>query len=115
MSTIIDRLARLSAVAGLVAGSWTLIMIALPFVGPSGRQVAVVGEPGDAVRAILAAGGSIVEVRGRAVLARSDRPGFAAALYRQGAGLVLEGRIAAGCFSPGEPGNAVRSARATCC
>ena len=102
MSTIIDRLARASAIAGLVAGGWALVMIALPLVGPSGRQVAVVGEPGDAVRAILAAGGSVIEVRGRAVLARSDAPGFAAALYRQGAGLVLEGRVAAGCFSLAE-------------
>ncbi|HEX8192954.1 MAG TPA: hypothetical protein VF552_08645 [Allosphingosinicella sp.] len=100
MPTIIERLFRASAIAGLVAGSWTLVMIALPFVGPSGRQVAVVGEPGDAVRAILAAGGSVVEVRGGAVLARSDRPGFAAALYREGASLVLEGRIAGGCFTP---------------
>jgi phage terminase large subunit-like protein len=99
MSTITDRLARVCAVAGLIAGIWALVMIALPFVGPAGRQVAVVGDTGDAVRAILAAGGSVVEVRGRAVLARSARSGFAAALYREGAGLVLEGRMAAGCFS----------------
>jgi hypothetical protein len=98
MSTIIERLARACAIGGLVAGSWALVMIAMPFVGPPGRQVAVVGEPADAVRAILAAGGSIVEVRGRAVLARSAAPGFVAALYREGAGLVIEGRIGAGCF-----------------
>lgn len=98
MSTIIERLARAAAVTGLVAGSWALVMVAMPFVGPAGRQVAVVGDSGNSVRAILAAGGSIIEVRGRAVLARSDRPGFVGALYREGAGLVIEGRIGAGCF-----------------
>jgi hypothetical protein len=98
MSTIIERAARAASIAGLVAGLWSLAMIALPFVGPPGRQVAVVGEPGQSVGAVLAAGGTIVEMRGRAILARSDRPGFAAALYRSGAGLVLEGRIAGGCI-----------------
>jgi hypothetical protein len=100
MSTIIERLARASAAAGLVAGAWTLVMLALPFVGPSGRQVALVGDQAASIRAILAAGGTVVEARGRAVIARSDRPDFAAALYRNGARLVLEGRIAAGCLSP---------------
>ncbi|HEX8642361.1 MAG TPA: hypothetical protein VF702_00435 [Allosphingosinicella sp.] len=101
MSTIIERLARAAAAAGLVAGAWALVMVALPFVGPPGRQVAVVGEPAAAVRAIQAAGGAIVEVRGRAILARSDRPGFAAALYRNGAALVLEARQAGGCLVAG--------------
>ena len=78
--------------------AWALLMLILPFVGPSGRQVAVVGDQAGAFRAIAAAGGQIVEARGGAILARSDRPGFARRLYRAGAPLVLEGRIAAGCF-----------------
>jgi hypothetical protein len=98
MSTIIRRAARAAAIAGLVMTLWSLAMLAMPFLGPSGRQVAVVGDPGEAVTAILAAGGTIVEMRGRTILARSDRPGFAAALYRNGATLVLEGRIAGGCI-----------------
>ena len=100
MSTIIERLARILAFTGLIAGIWSMMMIGLPFFGPAGRQVAVVGDAAEAVRAVLAAGGRIVEVRRGAVLARSDRPGFAAALYGNGARLVLEGRLAAGCFSP---------------
>lgn len=99
MSTIIERIAKVAAIGGTVIGVWTLVMIALPFVGPSGRDVAVVGDRNQAVRAILAAGGAVIEARGRAVLARSSRPGFAAALYREGAPLVIEGRIAAGCLS----------------
>jgi hypothetical protein len=71
----------------------------MPFVGPAGRQVAVVGDSGRAARAIAAAGGRIVERRRGAILARSDDPHFAWKLYRAGARLVLEGRIGAGCFS----------------
>jgi hypothetical protein len=84
--------------AALALGAWALVMVALPFVGPAGRQVAVVGSRAEAFRIIAAADGRVVEARGGAVLAISDRPGFAARLYRAGAPLVLEGRIAAGCF-----------------
>jgi hypothetical protein len=73
---------------------WLAIMIAMPFVGPSGRQVAVVGDPNRAIRIVAAAGGAVVEVRRGAVIARASP----AALYRAGAWLVIEGRIAAGCF-----------------
>jgi hypothetical protein len=85
MSTIIK--------AALALAGWAAIMIALPFLGPSGRQVAVVGDSDRAVRLIAAAGGQVVEVRRGAVLARADP----AALYRAGAWLVVEGRLAAGC------------------
>jgi hypothetical protein len=96
MSTTIERALRAAAHVGLALGVCMLVMAALPFVG-GGRQVAVPGDPSRAVRAVLAAGGSIVEVRGGVTLARSDRPGFAAALYRAGAPLVLEGRTPGGC------------------
>lgn len=89
---------RAAAPVALVLGVWLLIMLAIPFVGPSGRQVAVVGSEARAARAILSAGGTILERRRGAILAQSDRPGFTVALYRGGAPLVLEGRIAAGCF-----------------
>lgn len=97
MSTIIRAL-RWGGAAALVLAAWALVMVALPFLGPSGRQVAVVGDTASAFRTVAAAGGQIVEARRGAVLARSDRPGFARRLYRAGAPLVLEGRIAAGCF-----------------
>jgi hypothetical protein len=98
MSTII-RLARWACGAALVLAVWALIMVAMPFVGPSGRQVAVVGDTAQAFRIVAAAGGQVVEARQGAVLARSDRPDFVRRLYRAGAPLVIEGRIAAGCFS----------------
>ena len=93
------RIARAAARVALVLGAWTLVMIAIPFIGPGGRQVAVIGDGPAAVRTIAAAGGTIVEVRHGATLARSDHPGFVWALYVAGAPLVIEGRIAAGCFA----------------
>jgi len=85
---------RFAGRAGLALALWGGVLLALPFVGEPGRQVAVVAKPD----VIVAAGGRLVDVRGDVVLARSDQPGFAAALYRNGATLVIEGRIAGGCF-----------------
>jgi hypothetical protein len=92
MSTIIRRIAYVA----LALGGWVLIMLGMPFVGPGGREVAVVGDADRAVRIVAAAGGEVVDVRRGAVLAHASP----AALYRNGAWLVIEGRIAAGCFQP---------------
>ncbi len=92
------RALRWCGLAFLVLGVWTGIMLALPFVGPQGRQVAVVGDAAQAVRVIAAAGGAVVEVRRGATLAISSDPDFPQRLYAAGAPLVLEGRVAAGCF-----------------
>ena len=99
MSTTI-RILRWARWASVVLIAWAAIMVAMPFVGPSGRQVAVVGDASTAVRAITTAGGQVLEVRRGAVMTKADRSGFVADLYRAGAPLVLEGRIAAGCFQP---------------
>ena len=96
---IIRRIARAAALVALVLGGWTAILVAMPFVGPAGRQVAVVGEGNAAVRTIVAAGGQVIEARRGATLARSDHPSFVRALYAAGAPLVIEGRLAAGCFA----------------
>ena len=100
MSTTISGVRWFAGRAALVLLAWLLILLAMPLVGPSGRQVAVIGDTATAINVIRAAGGGVVEIRNGAVIARSDRPGFALALYRAGAPLVIEGRIAAGCFSP---------------
>ncbi len=96
---MIIRIARGAALVLLVLGLWTLVMIAMPFVGSAGRQVAVIGDGAAAVRAIAAAGGTVVEIRRGATLARSANRGFVARLYAEGAPLVIEGRVAAGCFA----------------
>lgn len=85
--------------AVIALAGWAVIMLAMPFVGPSDRQVAVVGDTGTALRTIADAGGRVVAVRKNAVLAvANDGPGFVWRLYRNGAPLVIEGRIAAACF-----------------
>lgn len=94
----LHRVLRWGGYAGLALGGWAAIMLILPFVGPSGRLAAIPGERGTAIRAVVAAGGAVVEVRDGVVLARSGEAGFAGRLYRAGAPLVLEGRIAAGCL-----------------
>jgi hypothetical protein len=96
MSTIIRR----ASYVLIALAIWFAILIVMPFVGPSGRDVAVVGDPARAIRIVAAAGGSVVEVRKGAVIARASP----AALYREGAWLVIEGRIAAGCFQPARAG-----------
>ncbi|MBB3691411.1 hypothetical protein FHY05_000018 [Sphingomonas sp. BK580] len=95
MSTI----TRTAVHVALVLLLWSFVMIAMPFIGPAGRQVAVVGDANRAMRAIVAAGGQVVEVRRGATLARSRYPGFVRRLYANGAVAVFEGRIAGGCFS----------------
>lgn len=85
--------------AALALLGWGVIMLAMPFVGPAGRQVAVTGDTREALRTIAAANGRVVVVRKNAVIAVSNDGGsFAFRLYRHGAPLVIEGRIAATCF-----------------
>jgi hypothetical protein len=99
MSTTIERALRVAGTAALALSAWAAIMLAMPFVGPRGRDVAVIGP----VAAVAAAGGRIVAIRRGAILARSPDRGFVARLYRHGARVVLEGRIAAGCLAPAQP------------
>lgn len=99
MSTTIKRVLRTGGLFIFVLAAWLAVMVALPFVGPAGRQVAVIGDSARAARVIAAAGGDIIERRDGATLARARGRGFIAALYRNGAPLVIEGQIAAGCFS----------------
>lgn len=96
---IIERALRFTAQAALVLGLWISVMLAMPFIGPTGRQVAVVGDGARAVRIVAEAGGQVVEVRHGATLARSDAPDFVRRLYALGAPAIIEGRIAAGCFA----------------
>lgn len=99
MYTTIRRIVATAAQLLLVLGAWFAVLLAMPFVGPVGRQVAVIGDSSAAVRIIAAAGGRIVEVRRGATLARGGDPDFVRRLYANGARAVVEGRIGAGCFA----------------
>lgn len=96
--SFIRRMTRWAGLAMIVLSIWACIMIAMPFVGPSGRQVAVVGNVGNAITAVHAAGGRVINVRKGATIAKSDDPDFPKKLYQAGAVLVLEARLAGGCF-----------------
>lgn len=85
--------------AVMVLVLWSLVVLALPFFGPAGRLTAVLGSTSDAINAVREAGGSVVGIRAGVVLARSGERDFAWRLYTSGAGLVVEGRIAAGCLA----------------
>ncbi len=90
--------------AVIALAGWAAIMLAMPFVGPAGRQVAVVGDTGKALRTVADARGRVVAVRKNAVIAvANDDHGFVWRLYRNGAPLVIEGRIAAACFPVAKP------------
>lgn len=66
-------------------------------------QLAIIGAPwkrlDDMAALVAAADGRIVEAAGlpNVIFARSDRPDFAAALYRAGAWLVLDPALLRGC------------------
>jgi hypothetical protein len=95
----IRRTARWLVWAVLALSIWVLILLAMPFVGPSGRMVAVVGSRDAALASVRRAGGALVAMRGKVVLARSNDPKFVRRLYAAGAPLVLEGRLAEGCLA----------------
>lgn len=72
--------------------------------GDGQAHLAVIGAPWkrlDGMAALVAAAdGRIVEAGGlpNVIFARSDQPGFAAALYRAGAWLVLDPALLRGCL-----------------
>ena len=105
---IIRRALRWVGGATLALAAWSAVMLVMPLVGPEGRTVAVVGSGPEAIARVIATGGRLVDVRDNVVLARGG-PGFAVNLYRAGAPLVLEGRLAGGC---GGPASAVAKAGA---
>jgi hypothetical protein len=98
----------------IVLGLASLVALAVTALAPAeGQPVAVFFPPGttaeNALLRTAAAGGLIIRDGAweGAVVARSDEPGFAAALYRQGAWLVLSAAGVAGC---GETATAARPA-----
>ncbi len=98
MSTTTRWVIRWTLRAAVALGVWAGIMLAMPFVGPSGRLIAVVGDPHQSVLAVLRAHGRIMAIKGRVVLTSADRPDYPRALYAAGSGLLIEGRIAEGCL-----------------
>ena len=89
------------AAGALVAAGWLAVVLALTFVSPAGRAMAIVGDPAQAFAAV---GGQRPVLSGRryVTIARSDEPDFVARLYAAGALLVLDAEQAGGCSGRGE-------------
>jgi hypothetical protein len=90
------QLRALGATA-VVLGAWTALAAALAFAMPPGRSLAVMGPSAQSLRAVAAAGGSILRADGLIVIARSDDPQFVRRLYAAGAFLVLDAEDSGGC------------------
>jgi len=83
----------------LVFALWGAGMLVLTWFQQPGRPVAVFARSGmeGALVSVIAADGYILQVRGGAVIAISDKPGFVQRLYRSGAFLVIAAS-AGGCI-----------------
>jgi hypothetical protein len=95
-----NRLPRLGKIAGaiaLVACGWLAVVVALTFGSASGKSMAIVGPPSQALAVIAKANGRILASNHYVTIARSDDADFVARLYAAGALLVLDAEQAGGC------------------
>ena len=104
-------LGRIAGATALVACGWLAIVIALTFVSASGKSMAIVGPPAQALAAVAKANGHILASNDYVTIARSDDSGFVTRLYAAGALLVLDAEQAGGCS--GLPPKLTSSLRAT--
>jgi hypothetical protein len=97
-STLRKRVASLVLAAPLALSLWALILAGATLLQPGGRPVAVfaAGGPDAALAAVIAAGGSILEIRSTAVIAIAEDPAFVRRLYAEGS-LIVVGARSAGC------------------
>jgi hypothetical protein len=88
---------RISGAIALVVFGWLAVVIALTFGSPSGKSIAIIGPPSQALAAVAKANGRILATSDYVTIARSDDAGFVAQLYAAGALLVLDAEQAGGC------------------
>jgi hypothetical protein len=97
-SGIGKALARLVTAVPVVLSLWLGVLVTTALLQPAGQPVAVfaAGGPEAALAAVIAADGSILEIRTHAVVAISGDPSFVRRLYREG-GVIVVGARRAGC------------------
>ena len=102
MASLLAKLKPYLIGVPLGLATWALIAVAVTPLLPPGNPIAVYawGGPRSALEAVIAAGGSILEVRSNAVVAVSDDPGFVARLYGQAPLLAV--LASAGCGFGGQ-------------
>jgi hypothetical protein len=95
---LLTRIVSLLMAAPVALCLWGLILVGITLVQPGGRPVAVfaAGGPEAALAAVIAAGGSILEIRSTAVIAIAEDPAFVRRLYAEGS-LIVVGARGAGC------------------
>lgn len=89
-------IAAIGCVAVVVVG-WLAVVLALTFVSPPGKAMAVIGPPSLTFAAVSKANGRVVSASDYVTIARSDDADFVAHLYAAGALLVLDAEQAGGC------------------
>jgi hypothetical protein len=91
------RLGKYVLGALAVLSVWTMFLAGMAFVSAAGSNVAVFAPPGRAAEVAVAAGGSLEEFSSMLAITRSDEAGFVGRLYSNGAFLVIDARVVAGC------------------
>ena len=93
----LKRLTQIAGSVAVVAAGWLAVVSALTFGSASGKSMAIIGPPAQALAAIARANGRVLAANDYVTFARSDEAGFVARLYAAGALLVLDAEQAGGC------------------
>lgn len=100
------RWGRIAGAIALVVAGWLAVVVALTFGSATGKSMAIIGPPSQALAAISRANGRILASNDYFTIARSDEADFVARLYAAGALLVLDAEQAGGCTGLPPPGTA---------
>jgi hypothetical protein len=99
MPTLLHRLRAYIIGVPLGLATWACVLIMISFLPPAGRPVAVyaLGGTKAGLDAVVAAEGTVLEVRANAVVAVSGDPGFVARLYTKAPLIVVLTDAGGGC------------------
>jgi hypothetical protein len=82
---------------GLVVIGWLSFAAGSAAFAPPGRSFAIIGPSAQALNAVAASGGHIVQASNFVTIARADDAGFVRRLYANGAWFVVDADGAGGC------------------
>ncbi|ANW00639.1 hypothetical protein [Bradyrhizobium icense] len=91
------RWGRIAGAVALVIVGWLAAVVALTFGSATGKSMAIIGPPSQALAAVAKANGRILVSNNYVTIARSDDADFVGRLYAAGALLVLDAEQAGGC------------------
>ena len=82
---------------GLVVAGWLSFAAGSAAFAPPDRSFAIIGPSAQALNAVAAAGGHIVQTSNFVTIAHADEAGFVRRLYANGAWFVVDADGAGGC------------------